>query len=150
MVRRYLAAFGPATPADATAWSGVGGMLEVFESMRRELRTFRDEAGRELFDVQDAPLPPGDTDVPVRFLPEYDNTLLGHRDRTRVIADEHRPLVYLTAGRMIGTVLVDGFAAAGWRMGDGELKLEPFRKLTKVELGAIEPEAEALRAWLRG
>jgi hypothetical protein len=150
MVRRYLAAFGPATPADATAWSGVGGMREVFESMRGELRTFRDEAGRELFDVQDAPLPPGDADVPVRFLPEYDNTLLGHRDRTRVIADEHRPLVYLTAGRMIGTALVDGFAAAGWRMSDGELTLEPFRKLTKAELGAIEPEAEALRAWLRG
>ncbi|HEX6714490.1 MAG TPA: winged helix DNA-binding domain-containing protein, partial [Thermoleophilaceae bacterium] len=150
MVRRYLAAFGPATPADATAWSGVGGMRAVFESMRDELRTFRDEAGRELFDVDDAPLPDEDVEVPVRFLPEYDNTLLGHKDRTRVIADEHRPLVYLTAGRMIGTVLVDGFVAAGWRITDGELALEPFRTLTKAEKAAVEPEAETLREWLRG
>jgi hypothetical protein len=149
MVRRYLAAFGPATPGDATAWSGVGGMREVFESMRGELRAFRDEAGRELFDVPDGALPSADTEAPVRFLPEFDNTLLGHRDRTRVIADEHRPLVYYTAGRMVGTVLLDGFAAAAWRMKDDEVALEPFRRLTKAEKAAIEPEAEALRAWLR-
>jgi hypothetical protein len=149
LVRRYLAAFGPATPGDATAWSGVGAMRPVIESMRDELRVFRDEAGRELFDVPDAPLPPEDVEAPVRFLPEYDNTLLGHKDRTRVIADEHRPLVYIGSGFMIGTVLVDGFAAAGWRVDDGELKLEPFRKLTKAEHSAIEPEAEALRDWLR-
>jgi Winged helix DNA-binding domain len=150
MVRRYLAAFGPATPADATAWSGVGGMRQVFESMRGELRVFRDESGRELFDVPGAPLPSGDLEVPVRFLPEYDNTLLGHKDRTRVIADEHRPRVYLIAGRMLGTILVDGFAAASWRVSDGELAIDPFRKLTKAEQKAIEPEAEALLAWLRG
>jgi hypothetical protein len=149
MVRRYLAAFGPATPADATAWSGVGGMRQVFDELRGELRSFRDEDGRELFDLPDAPLPPEDTEVPVRFLPEYDNTLLGHRDRSRVIADEHRPLVYLTAGRMIGTILVDGFAAVGWRIADGAPALEPFRRLTKAERRAIEPEAEALREWLR-
>jgi Winged helix DNA-binding domain len=149
MIRRYLTAFGPATPGDATAWSGVGGMRQVFESMRGELRTFRDEAGRELFDVPDGLLPGGDVDAPVRFLPEYDNTLLGHKDRSRVIADEHRPLVYIRAGLMIGTVLLDGFAAAGWRVKDGELALEPFRKLTNAEQKAIEPEAEALVAWLR-
>jgi hypothetical protein len=150
MVRRYLAAFGPATPADATAWSGVSGMRAVFEQMRDELRVFRDEKGRELFDIPDGPLPPGDLEVPVRFLPEYDNTLLGHRDRTRVIADEHRPRVYLIAGRMIGTILLDGFAAAAWRVNDGELAIEPFRRLTKAERAGIEPEADALRAWLRG
>lgn len=150
MVRRYLAAFGPATPADTTAWSGVGGMRAVFDGMRDELRTFRDERGRELFDVPDAPLPPEDVDAPVRFLPEYDNTLLGHRDRTRVIADAYRPRVYLTAGRMVGTVLVDGFAAAAWRIAGSELAIEPFRKLAKAEREAIEPEAESLRAWLSG
>jgi hypothetical protein len=149
MVRRYLAAFGPATPSDATAWSGVGGLREVFEAMRDELRSFRDEAGRELFDVPDGPLPPEDTEAPVRFLPEFDNTLLGHRDRTRVIADEHRPFVYITAGRMVGTILLDGFAAAAWRVTDRELAIEPFRRLTKAEKQAIEPEAEALREWLR-
>jgi hypothetical protein len=149
MVRRYLAAFGPATPGDATAWSGVGGMRKVFEGMRGELRVFRDEAGRELFDVADGLLPGEDVEAPVRFLPEFDNTLLGHKDRTRVIADEHRSRVYITAGRMVGTVLLDGFAAAAWRIVDGELVLEPFRTLTKAEKAAIKPEAEALRDWLR-
>jgi hypothetical protein len=149
MVRRYLDGFGPATPADATAWSGVGGMRQVFDEMRGELRVFRDEAGRELFDVPGGLLPPEDAEAPVRFLPEFDNTLLGHRDRSRVIADEHRPRVYLTAGRMIGSVLLDGFAAAGWRVKDGELALEPFRKLTKAERAAIDSEADALLAWLR-
>jgi hypothetical protein len=150
MVRRYLRAFGPATPGDATAWSGVGGMREVFASMREELRSFRDEAARELFDVEDGLLPGGDVDVPVRFLPEYDNTLLGHKDRSRVIADEHRSLIYIRAGLMVGTLLLDGFAAATWKVKDGELVLEPFRKLTKAEQKAIKPEAEALVAFLRG
>jgi hypothetical protein len=150
MVRRYLAAFGPATPGDATAWSGVGGMRRVFEAMRRELRIFRDERGRELFDVPDAPLPPGDTEVPVRLLPQFDNTLLGHRDRTRVIADEHRRLVNIAPGGTVGTVLLDGFAAAAWRIADGAVVLDPFRKLTKTEKSAIEPEAETLRTWLQG
>jgi hypothetical protein len=150
LVRRYLAAFGPATPGDATAWSGVGGMRQVFGEMRGELRVFRDEAGRELFDLPGAELPAEDTEAPVRFLPEFDNTLLGHKDRTRVIADEHRPLVYFQAGRMVGTVLLDGFVAAAWRVKDGELVVEPFRKLTKAERQALEPEADALRAWLQG
>lgn len=108
MVRRYLAAFGPATAGDVTAWSGVGGMRELLTSMRRSLRVFRDEAGRELFDVPDGLLPSADTEAPVRFLPQFDNTLLGHRDRSRVIADEHRRLVNITPGGPIGTVLLDG------------------------------------------
>jgi hypothetical protein len=149
LVRRYLAAFGPATPGDATAWSGVGGMREVFEQMRGELRVFRDEAGRELFDVPDAPLPPADVEAPVRFLPEFDNTLLAHKDRSRVITDEHRKLVYIGPGLMVGTVLLDGFAAATWRVKDGQLAIEPFRRLTKAERQAMEPESEALLAWLR-
>jgi hypothetical protein len=149
MVRRYLAAFGPATPADATAWSGVGGMRAVFESMRRELRVFADERGRELFDVPDGLLPDADTDAPVRFLPQFDNTLLAHRDRSRVIADDHRPLVNIGPGGVVGTVLLDGFAAAGWRATDADIAIEPFRRLTKAERAAMEPEAEALRAWLR-
>jgi hypothetical protein len=150
MARRYLAAFGPATPGDATAWSGVGGMRAVFESMRDELRSYRDEAGRELFDVPDGLLPGADVEAPVRFLPEFDNTLLGHKDRTRVIADEHRRLVYIGPGLMTGTILLDGFAAATWHVRKDEMTIEPFRKLTKAEKQAIEPEAEALRAWLRG
>ena len=148
MVRRYLAAFGPAMAADVTAWSGVGAIKPVLESMRDELVTFRDERGRELFDVPGAPLPDAGVDAPVRFLPEFDNTLLAHRDRTRVIADEHRPRVYITGGRMLGSLLVDGFAAAAWRLADGVLTIEPFRRLTKAERTTIEPEASALIEFL--
>ena len=148
MVRRYLAAFGPATPADATAWSGVPGLRPVFEALREELAVVRDERGRELFDLPDAPRPPADTPAPVRFLPQFDNTLLGHQDRTRVIADAHRPRVYLVGGRMLGTLLLDGFAAAAWRIertrAGAVLTVEPFRRLTKAERSALEPEAEAL------
>jgi Winged helix DNA-binding domain len=151
MIRRYLAAFGPATPADATAWSGVGGLRAAFEKLRGELRVFRDEGGRELFDVPDGPLPDAETPAPVRFLPEFDNTLLGHRDRTRVIADEHRPRVYLIAGRMLGTLLLDGFAAATWKIertrGEAVVAIDPFRTISKAERKAIEPEAEALLAF---
>ena len=151
MIRRYLAAFGPATPADATAWSGVGGLRAMFEQLRSELRVFRDEGGRELFDLLAAPLPDGETPAPVRFLPAFDNTLLGHRDRTRVIADAHRPRVYLTAGRMLGTLLLDGFAAATWKVertrGEAMVAIDPFRKISKAERKAIEPEAEALLAF---
>jgi hypothetical protein len=148
LVRRYLAAFGPATPADATAWSGVGAMRAVFDDLRPELRTFRDERGRELFDIQDGPLPGAGTPAPVRFLPQFDNTLLGHGDRSRVIADEHRPRVYLVAGRMVGTVLLDGFVAAAWKIerkrAEATLVIDEFRPLKKKERRELEPEADAL------
>jgi hypothetical protein len=148
MVRRYLAAFGPATPADATAWSGVGGMRAVFEELRPELRTFRDEAGRELFDVPDGLLPDADTAAPVRFLPEFDNTLLSHKDRTRVVADEHRQRVYIMPGRVMGTILLDGFVAAGWKIErkgrHATLVVEEFRPIKNKERRALEPEADAL------
>lgn len=148
LVRRYLAAFGPATPADAQAWSGLSGLREVFEELRPELVTFRDARKRELFDLPDAPRPPEDTPAPVRFLPEFDNLVLSHDDRTRVIAEEHRPKVTLKNLQVRATFLVDGFVAGTWKVERKKkaavLVLEPFGKLLKKTLAELEREGDAL------
>jgi hypothetical protein len=148
MVRRYLAAFGPATPADVRTWSGLAGTAEILDRLRPALRVRKDEAGRDLFDVARAPLPSGDTVSPVRFLPEYDNAVLGHADRSRIVAAETRS--WTAVGW--GLVLVDGFTAARWRNvpneGGSTLRVEPFRTLTKAERDEVEEEATNLAAFL--
>lgn len=113
LVLRYLAAYGPSSVADAQAWSRLTGLREVFERLRGKLVTFRDERGRELFDLPGAPRPDPDTPAPPRFLPEYDNVLLAHADRTRFVDDDlRRPLTQ--DGLVVGSVLVDGVAGATW------------------------------------
>jgi hypothetical protein len=146
MVRRYLAAFGPATVMDAQTWCGLTRLSEVFERLRPGLRSFRDEDGRELFDLPDSPRPDAATPAPPRFLPEYDNALVSHADRRRIIAPEHRERVF-----MKGTLLVDGFVRGTWRLTSrqrsADLAIEVFRALSKRHLGAVEREGARLLAF---
>lgn len=148
LVRRYLAAFGPATPADAQAWSGLGALRSVFEDLRPGLVTMRDERKRELFDIPGAPRPGADAPAPVRFLPEYDNILLGHKDRSRIIDDAHRSIISTANLQIRATFLVDGRVAGTWRVEKARksatLVLEPFGKTTKKTRAALEDEGEEL------
>jgi winged helix DNA-binding protein len=148
MVLRYLAAFGPAMPADVRTWSGLPGIAEILEPLGPRLRTLQDDAGRELFDVPRAPLPRADLPAPVRFLPEYDNAVLSHADRSRILTAETKAWTEFGWG----LALVDGFTAARWRaFPDGDaarLRIEPFRELTIQERDDVEREAIHLVAFL--
>ena len=146
LVRRYLAAFGPASVRDAEAWLGGGGLGPAFEKLRAELATFRDESGRELFDLPSAPRPSSDAPAPVRLLPEFDNLLLAHADRRRVISDEHRRALTTKNLRVRATVLVDGAVAGFWRLeksrGRAAVVVEPLVKLRAADRRAVLVEAE--------
>jgi hypothetical protein len=145
MTLRYLAAYGPASVKDIQAWCWLTRLGGVVERLRPRLRVYRDEAGRELFDLPDAPMPEPDTPAPPRFLPEYDNALLSHADRTRIIADEQRPRVFTK-----GAALLDGGVCAAWTVkrlrprDDATLRIEPFRQLTPAERNALADEGAAL------
>ncbi|MEC4015467.1 winged helix DNA-binding domain-containing protein [Streptomyces sp. H27-D2] len=155
LVARYLAAFGPATVQDMQTWSGMTRLAAVFQRLRTALRTFRDEQGRELFDVPDGPLPDADTPAPVRFLPEFDNILLSHADRGRILTDTQRRLVFTRNGLIKSTVLVDGFVRGVWRIdraggtggGTARLVIEPFGDLARRERAALAAEGERLLAF---
>lgn len=152
LVERYLGAFGPASAKDVQAWSGAGGMKEVLDAMRDRLVVFADERGRELFDLPDAPRPAPGVPAPVRFLPEFDNLVLAWDDRTRVIADEHRPRLTTKNLRVRATFLVDGFVRGTWTVAVkrkvATLELEPFERVPAPALKALSREGEALLRFL--
>ena len=148
LILRYLAAFGPATVGDARTWSGLSALSEVFARLRPRLRTFRDEKGRELFDVPGGPLPDPETPAPVHFLPVYDNIVLSHADWTRIV----RPFVSKRAGYLegasFGSVLIDGFVGATWTL-KREAKATTLRvvlldPLPKRDRVAVEDEGARL------
>ena len=149
LVRRYLAAFGPASRADVAKWTGMArsGVDRGFAGLR--LRRFRDELGRDLVDLPRAPLPPPETPAPARLLPRFDNLVLSHDDRRRVLADEHRAAV-IEGGEVRATFLVDGFVAGTWSLVDGRVHLDPFAPLSRSTRREVEDEAARLEAFVRG
>jgi hypothetical protein len=148
LVLRYLAAFGPATVRDVQTWSGRTGLKLPVEDIKPGLRLFRDERGNELLDLPDAPLPDPDTPAPPRFVPDYDNLVLSHADRGRVIPDEHRKKVFLSAARVRATFLIDGFVRGAWKVEKSRrtatLRIEPFETLSREDREALRDEGERL------
>jgi hypothetical protein len=148
VVLRYLRAFGPATVADVRAWSWLSDVRSVVELLRPRLRSYRDGAGRELFDVEDGVFAAPDEPAPVRFTGEYDNVFLAHADRSRVTGDLAWGEAYLRKGAFF----VDGFLAGSWVMtvskGHAVVTLEPRRLLDRRERDAAATEAEALVEFL--
>lgn len=149
LLLRYLAACGPATVTDLQIWSGLRKLRDEVEGMRQDLKVYRDEAGRELFDLPDAELADGDEDAPVRFLPEFDNLVLSHDDRTRIVSDADRALVCPGYSVVRPTFLVDGFVAGTWEVTGGEVRIAPFRRLSDVDGAAVVAEAERLRGFIQ-
>jgi len=148
LVGRYLAAFGPATVQDVQTWSGFPKLKDAIAAFKGELRIYRDERGRELLDLGDAPLADPGTPAPVRFLPEYDNLLLSHQARTRVIPEKYHAHVFLAGLRVAATILVDGFVAGAWKIekakGAVTLAIMPFEPLAAAVRDALAEEAERL------
>jgi hypothetical protein len=149
ILRRYLTVFGPASVRDLNVWS----MMHVPElkaslTLLEPLRRFRDEHGRELFDVPRAPLPDPETPAPVRFLPKWDNVLLAHADRTRVLPEPYRKRVIGQNGDVAQTFLVDGFVAGVWRVENRRVVTEPFAPLSRTARGDLDEEAARLGSFL--
>ncbi len=148
LVRRYLAAFGPARVTDVQTWSGLGKLKAALDALKPELVIYRDEQNVELLDLPDMPIPSADTPAPIRFLPEFDNLLLSHTNRTRVVADAYRSKVYLPGLRVAATILVDGFVRGAWKIekakGAAALVIEPFEPISTAERAALEEEGKKL------
>jgi Winged helix DNA-binding domain len=150
LVRRYLAAFGPATVADMRVWSGLPSLREVVERLRRRLRTFRDERGAELFDLPGAPRPDVDTPAPPRFLPFYDNVMLSHADRSRIAPAGSGGRLFTSEGLFVGPLLIDGFIGGRWGIATGgaraTLGIDLLARPRRSDRAALEDEGARLLA----
>ena len=152
LMLRYLAAFGPASVMDMQNWCGLTRLSEVADRLRPDLRTFRDPAGRELLDLPDAPRPEPEAPAPPRFLPEYDNVLLGHKDRTRFFHDDARPLAQDGVNSIQGSVLVDGLFGGFWNLrpapGSASLVVRPAWSWPADAVAEVVDEGRRLLAWV--
>ena len=148
LVRAYLRAFGPATWSEIASWAGIAASAAKTAGDDLHLRRFRDEQGRELVDLLDAPLPDPDTPAPVRFLPHWDANLLVHARRTGLLPEPFRPRVFSTKNPFsVGTYLVDGSVAGAWSLRNGKVELDAFAETTAQVQREIEQEREALEAF---
>ena len=152
LVRRYLRAFGPASVLDAQAWSGLTRLAGTFDRLRPELLSLRDERGRELFDLPDAPRPDPDHPAPPRYLYDFDNLLLSHADRRRVVGPEDAKRLSAGDGPPAAAFLLDGSVAGSWRLERASdratLRLEAFRTIGPADAAALVAEGERLAAFL--
>jgi len=152
LMLRYLAAFGPASVQDAQTWTGLTRLGEVFDRLRSQLVAYADEQGRELFDLPEAPRPAADVVAPIRFLYDYDNLLLSHADRTRVLDPASRRLLWPAGNTALGGVLVDGFVQASWKTakakGRADLTVTSFESFPARQRSAIEAEGLRLLEFL--
>ena len=150
VVRHHLAAFGPASVADIASWSSIR-VPHIRAALARidDVIRFKDENGRELFDLRRAPRPPADTTAPARFLARFDAAILGHdsAERTRILPAKYKKQVIFSA-EVWTTFLVDGFVAGRYKLGatkkDAVLELLPFKPLRKADKIALVEEGEKL------
>ena len=151
VVMRYLAAYGPSSVADAQSWSRLTGLREVFDRLRPGLATFQDERGRELVDLPNAPRPDPETPAPPRFLPEYDNVLLAHADRSRFVDDEVRKRIQ-GEQRAVGSILLDGVAGGTWTTAESDgvrtLTIRALEPMGDDDRASLADEATRLLAFL--
>lgn len=149
LVRTYLGAYGPATRHDIGQWAGVPRLKPIAEALERlSLRTFRDEEGRVLYDLPRAPLPDPKTPGPPRLVPRFDNLVLSHADRSRILGDVPPSRIVTNNGLVRATILVDGFVAGTWQLERGRVVLEPFGKLGAETKRALKDEAQRLEAFV--
>jgi len=148
-IRRYLAAFGPATVQDVGQWAGIqrtGPLASAIDGL--DLRTFEDESGETLFDLPRAPLPDPETPAPPRLVPRFDDLVLSHADRTRILGDVAAARIVSKNALVQATILVDGFVAGTWQLEDGRVRLEPFGRLPREVKAALAEEAQRVEAFV--
>jgi hypothetical protein len=149
LVRSYLAAYGPATKQDLGQWAGIPRIAPITASLERQLlRTFRDEQGRVLYDLPRAPLPDAAAVAPVRLIPRFDNLVLSHADRSRILGDVPPSRIVTNNGIVHATILVDGFVAGTWQLVQGRVALEPFAPLARSAQLALKDEVERLETFV--
>jgi hypothetical protein len=149
LVRSYLAAYGPATKHDLGQWAGIPRLAPITASLERQsVRTFRDEEGRTLYDLPRAPLPDADAPAPARLIPRFDNLVLSHADRSRILGDVPLTRIITNNAMVHATILVDGFVAGTWQLEKGRVVLEPFSPLSREVKRALQDEADRLEAFV--